>query len=198
MNVNELTDLIVKITRSNKKQQYSIALANVINDEKCAPIFDSLEYVFNESVNNFDLSIGKYKLRDPIKYGKAGYYPYWLVLSKEQYDKFGREVQYIKDGQCIYTETLNQETFGPIPEDLKEQNAEVYDMIKGCHGLFLIMYPLLNLITDNEGYGWYGAEQVIVTYDGVPYKYDKNDLIIDWNKNESRSIESFNLLNKEA
>ena len=88
--------------------------------------------------------------------------------------------------------------FGPIPEDLKEQNAEVYDMIKGYHGQFLIMYPLLNLITDNEGYGWYGAEQVIVTYDGVPYKYDKNDLIIDWNENESRSIESFNLLNKEA
>ena len=198
MNVNELTDLIVKITRSNKKQQYSRALASVINDEKGAPIFNSLNYVFNESVGDLDLAIGKYKLRDPIKYGKAGYYPYWLVLSKEQYDKFGREVQYIKDGQCIYTETLNQEMFGPIPEDLKEQNAEIYDMIKGYYGLFLILYPVLNLITDNKDYGWYGAEQVIITYDGVQYKYDKNDLIIDVDENESVSTQSFNLLNQEV
>lgn len=199
MNVNELTDLIIKITRSNKKQQYSRALASVINDEKGAPVFDSINYVSNESDGEISFVIGKYIMGDVIKIGakdgSVGYFPYYLLLSKEQYDKFGREVQCIKDGQCFYTETLDYEMLGPIPDDVREDNG-YKDIVKDYYAWFVIIYPALFLYNNDETNSWHGVEQIIITYDGVQYKYDKNNVIVD--ENESVSAQSFNLLNQEA
>lgn len=199
MNVNELTDLIVKVTRSNKKQQYSRALADVINGEKGAPVFDAIDYVFNESDGESSMVIGKYIMGDVIKIGdkdgSIGYFPYYLLLSKEQYDKFGREVQCIKDGQCFYTEALDHDYLGIIPDDVREDN-DYKDIVKDYYAWFVIIYPALFLYNNDETHSWHGVEQIIITYDGVQYKYDKNNVIVD--KNESVSAQSFNLLNQEA
>ena len=203
MNINELTDLIVKVTRSNKKQQYSKALANVINGEKGAPVFASIDYVVGDtsdfSSSNFIMR--QYRLGDTVKVqakgNSGGYYPYWLVLSKEQCDKFGREVQYIKNGQCFYTEILDDYTLGPISGGMME-DQNFMNLVKDYYGWFHIAEVLANLYDDNENSSTYGAEQLIITYDGVQYIYDKNDVIIDEDKNESVSAQSFNLLNKEA
>ena len=199
MNVNELTDLIVKITRSNKKQQYSKALANVINDEKGAPVFDTLDYVFNVGDDQPGFQKGKYRLGDIVKVvnknGSGGYFPYYLLLSKEQYDKFGREVQCIKDGQCFYTETLNDDSLGPITDHIRE-DPYFKDFVKDHYAIFAIIVPTLWLYNNNEDNGYSGVEQVIITYDGVQYKYDKNNVIID--EDELESAQSFNLLNQEA
>lgn len=201
MNVNKLTDLIVKITRSNKKQQYSRALANVINDEKGAPIFDTLDYVFNKGDDQPYFQKGKYRLGDIVKLvnknGSGGYFPYYLLLSKEQYDKFGREVQCIKDGQCFYTETLNNNLLGPITDNIRE-DPYFKDLVKDHYAFFAIISPALWLYDGNEDNGYSGVEQVIITYDGVQYTYDKNNVILDEDKNESVSTQSFNLLNQEA
>lgn len=201
MNVNELTDLIVKITRSNKKQQYSRALANVINDEKGAPIFDKLDYVFNSGDDQPNFQKGKYRLGDVIKAvnknGSGGYIPYYLLLTKEQYDKFGREVWYIKNGQCFYTKTLSNEEFTIIDDEMRE-NEYYGDLIKDYYGLFVIFGVMFDLYTTDENNSTYGAEQIIITYDGVQYIYDKNNVIIDEDKHESVSAQSFNLLNQEA
>ena len=190
MNVNELTDLIVKVTRSNKKQQYSRALANIINDEKGAPIFDTLDYVFNKDDNQSGIPKGKYKLGDIIKSvnknGSGGYYPYWLVLSKEQYDKFGREVQYIKNGQCFYTKTLSNEEFAIIDDQMRE-DEHIGDLIKDYYGFFIIFDVVFDLYTTDENNSIYGTEQVIITYDGVQYIYDKNNIILDEDENGSVS-----------
>ena len=201
MNVNELTDLIVKVARSNKKQQYSRALANVINDEKGAPVFDTISYVFNSVDDQLSLPKGKYRLGDVIKAvdknGSGGYFPYYLLLSKEQYDKFGREIQYMKNGQCFYTRTLSNEEIAIIDDQMRE-NEYFGDLVKDHYGLFVIFEATFDLYTTDENNSAYGAEQIIITYDGVQYIYDKNNVIIDEDKNESRSIESFNLLNQEA
>lgn len=201
MNVNELTDLIVKVTRSNKKQQYSRALANVINDEKGVPVFDTLDYVFNAGDDQPSILKGKYRLGDVIKAvnknGSGGYFPYYLLLSKEQYDKFGREVQYMKNGQCFYTKTLDHETFTQIDDQMKE-NEYFGDLIKDYYGSFVIFDVAFDLYTTDENNSVYGAEQIIITYDGVQYVYDKNNVILDEDKNESVSAQSFNLLNQEA
>lgn len=203
MNVNELTDLIVKITRSNKKQQYSRALASVINDEKGAPVFDSIDYVVGDQLDSTtsNFIMRQYRLGDAVKVqfkgGNGGYYPYWLVLSKEQCDKFGREVQYIKNGQCFYTEILDDYTLGPISGGIME-DENFMNLTKDYYGWFHIAEVLSNLYDNHENSSTYGAEQLIITYDGVQYKYDKNDVIIDVNENESVSTQSFNLLNQEA
>ena len=200
MNVNELTDLIVKVTRSNKKQQYSRALADVIN-EKGAPIFDTLAYVFNTGDNNVSIPKGKYRLGDVIKSvnknGSGGYFPYYLLLSKKQYDKFGIEVQYMKNGQCFYTKTLSNEEFTIIDDEMREDEY-FGDLIKDYYGFFIIFGVVLDLYTTDENNSTYGAEQIIITYDGVQYIYDKNNVIIDEDKHESVSAQSFNLLNQEA
>lgn len=201
MNVNELTDLIVKITRSNKKQQYSKALANVINGEKGAPVFDSLDYVVNVGSDQPGISKGKYRLGDVIKAvdknGSVGYFPYCLLLNKEQYDKFGRETQYIKNGQCFYTRTLSNEEIAIIDDQLREDEY-FGDLVKDYYGLFNIFGAVLDLFTTDENNSAYGAEQIIITYDGVQYIYDKNNVILDEDKNESVPAQSFNLLNQEA
>ena len=190
MNVNELTDLIVKITRSNKKQQYSRAIADVINGEKGTPIFDTLDYVFNVDDDQPGIPKGKYKLGDIIKAvnknGSGGYYPYYLLLSKEQYDKFGREVQYIKNGQCFYTKTLSNEEFAIIDDQMRE-NEHFGDLIKDYYGVFIIFDVAFDLYTTDENNSTYGAEQIIITYDGVQYIYDKNNVILDEDKNGSVS-----------
>ena len=203
MNVNELTDLIVKVTKSNKKQQYSRALANVINDEKGAPIFASIDYVVGDQLDqtSSNFIMRQYGLGDAVKVqskgDSVGFYPYWLVLSKEQCDKFGREVQYIKNGQCFYTEILDDYTLGPISGGMME-DENFMNLVKDYYGWFHILEVLANLHDDHENSNTYGAEQLIITYDGVQYKYDKNDIIMDQNENESVSAQSFNLLNKEA
>lgn len=201
MNVNELTDLIVKITRSNKKQQYSRALANIINDEKGAPVFGSLDYVFNVGDDQVGIPKGKYILGDVVKAinknGSGGYFPYWLLLSKEQYDKFGREIQYMKGGQCFYTGTLNHQNFVQIDDEMRE-NEYISDLIKDYYGVFFIFDVVFDLYTTDENNSIYGAEQIIITYDGVQYIYDKNNVILDEDKNESVPAQSFNLLNQEA
>ena len=201
MNVNELTDLIVKVTRSNKKQQYSRTLANVINDEKGAPVFDTLDYVFNSGDDQPGMPKGKYRLGDVIKAinknGSGGYFPYWLLLSKEQYDKFGREIQYMKNGQCFYTRTLSNEYIAPISDEMREDEY-LGDLVKGHYGSFVIFDVMFDLYTTDENDSVYGAEQIIITCDGVQYVYDKNNVIIDEDKNESVSAQSFNLLNQEA
>ena len=189
MNVNELTDLIVKVTRSNKKQQYSKALANVINCENGAPVFDTLDYVVDENQPEGEASfvIGKYKMGDTIKVGFKdgyfGYFPYYLLLNKEQLDKFGREVQCIKDGQCFYTETLNYEMLGPIPDDVRELE-DYKDLVKDYYAWFVIIEPALFLYDNSETHSWHGVEQIIITYDGVQYIYDKNNVILDEDKHE--------------
>ena len=189
MNVNELTDLIVKVTRSNKKQQYSRALADVIN-EKGAPVFDAFDYVFNKGDDQPGISKSKYKLGDIIKAvnknGSGGYYPNQLVLSKEQYDKFGREVQYIKNGQCFYTKTLSNEGFAIIDDQMRE-DEHIGDLIKDYYGVFVIFDVVFDLYTTDENNSIYGTEQVIITYDGVQYIYDKNNVILDEDKNGSVS-----------
>lgn len=201
MNVNELTDLIVKVTRSNKKQQYSRTLADIINDEKSAPVFDSLDYVINTDADWPSIPKGKYRLGDVIKAvnknGSGGYFPYWILLSKEQYDKFGREVYYIKDGQCFYTKTLDDESFFQIDDQMRE-NEHFGNLIKDHYGVFSIFDVIFDLYTTDESNSVYGAEQIIITYGGVQYIYDKNNVILDEDKNESVSTQSFNLLNKEA
>ena len=201
MNVNELTDLIVKVTRSNKKQQYSRTLANVVNDEKGAPIFDALDYVFNVGGDWSGIPKGKYRLGDVVKCvyknGSVEYFPYWVLLSKEQYDKFGREIQYMKNGQCFYTRTLSNEDIDIISDEMREDEY-LGDLIKDYYGFFTIFDAVFDLYTTDENNGAYGAEQIIITYDGVQYIYDKNNVILDEDKNESVSAQSFNLLNKEA
>ena len=201
MNVNELTDLIVKITRSNKKQQYSRTLANVVNDEKAATIFETLDYVFHSGSDQLSMPKGKYRLGDVVKAfdknGSGEYIPYWILLSKEQYDKFGREIQYMKNGQCFYTRTLSNEEIATISDEMREDEY-FGDLIKDHYGLFVIFDALFDLYTTDENNSAYGVEQIIITYDGVQYIYDKNNVILDEDKNESVSAQSFNLLNKEA
>lgn len=201
MNVNELTDLIVKITRSNKKQQYSRALAGVINDEKGAPVFDTLDYVFNAGDDQPSMPKGKYRLGDVAKIvnknGSGGYFPYYLLLNKEQYDKFGREIQYMKNGQCFYTEAIGNEMLDIVKNQF-DKNHTFYPYVKDSYGFLSIIELIVSFIDTSEGNNKYGAESFIITYDGVPYKYDKNNIIIESPKNESVSAQSFNLLNQEA
>ena len=51
----------------------------------------------------------------------------------------------------------------------------------------VIFDVIFDLYTTDENNSAYSAEQIIITYDGVQYIYDKNNVILDEDKNESVS-----------